>query len=89
MGKTFLIIKKIFLNLNSPLYYGSPSSILFTLAGILILFVFEWQTKGHEGHFPFLDNKNWLVRKLSYAMLIIIILMIGVFDGGQFIYFQF
>jgi hypothetical protein len=35
------------------------------------------------------ENKNKLVRTLSYSSIIIIILLFGVFDGGQFIYFQF
>jgi len=73
----------------SPLYFGNPSTIVFSLLGILILFSAEWQMEYHQAALPFLNNKNWIVRKLSYAVLIIIILLIGVFDGGQFIYFQF
>ena len=29
------------------------------------------------------------VRMAGYALLLIVMLMIGVFNGGQFIYFQF
>lgn len=89
MHKAFFIIGKIFTNFNSPLYFGNPSTIIFAVLGILILLAVEWQMQYHQGSLPFLNNKNWLVRKLSYAVLIIIILLIGVFDGGQFIYFQF
>jgi len=89
MQKAFFIIKKIFSNFISPLYFGNPSTIVFSLLGILILFSAEWQMEYHQAALPFLNNKNWIVRKLSYAVLIIIILLIGVFDGGQFIYFQF
>jgi alginate O-acetyltransferase complex protein AlgI len=89
IGKAFFIIEKIFSNLISPIYFGNPSTIIFSLLGILILFAVEWQMEYLPEGFPFLNNKNWIVRKLSYAILIIIILLIGVFDGGQFIYFQF
>ena len=35
------------------------------------------------------ENKNIIVRYLSYAFILILILTMGVFDSGQFIYFQF
>lgn len=89
MDKAFFIINKIFININSPVNFGSLSSIIFSLVGILILFTFDWQTQYQEGSIPFVNNKSWIIRNLSYAILIIIILLIGVFDGGQFIYFQF
>jgi alginate O-acetyltransferase complex protein AlgI len=34
-------------------------------------------------------NKNFWVRNSYYSFLIILIILLGVFDGGQFIYFQF
>jgi D-alanyl-lipoteichoic acid acyltransferase DltB (MBOAT superfamily) len=89
MQKAFFIIGKIFSNFISPVYFGSLSTIIFVLLGILILFSVEWQMEYRQGGLPFLNNKNWVIRKLSYAVLIIIILLIGVFDGGQFIYFRF
>jgi hypothetical protein len=39
--------------------------------------------------FLLFENKRKLVRILSYSLVIILILLIGVFDGGEFIYFQF
>jgi alginate O-acetyltransferase complex protein AlgI len=53
-----------------------------------LLFV-ELKQEYYGGSFSFLNNKNWIFRYLSYSFLIILILLIGVFDGGQFIYFQF
>jgi hypothetical protein len=35
------------------------------------------------------NSPNLFVRLLSYGSVLIIILAFGVFDGGQFIYFQF
>ncbi|HEY2721870.1 MAG TPA: MBOAT family O-acyltransferase [Chitinophagaceae bacterium] len=83
------IITKIFSNFRGTLYYNSPSTITFTLFGIIFLFLAEWKEEYHEERFTLLNNRNWFIRNISYALLIIIILLVGVFDGGQFIYFQF
>jgi hypothetical protein len=39
--------------------------------------------------FSLFSNNNWLIQQVSYALLLIYILLAGVFDGGQFIYFSF
>lgn len=74
------------LTLQGPLYYKGFFLIhlvyAFIAVGILLLVEFyqEW------------GNKRQLFRlpaSLTYAGLIVAILLLGVFDGGQFIYFQF
>lgn len=84
------IIKRIF-TAKGPLFFDrdDPSSFIFSFMGIFILLLVESKWEYYKGGFSFFNNKYWLVRNLSYAFLIIIILLIGVFDGGQFIYFQF
>ena len=82
--KAFFIIEKIFTNFIGPIYYGSASTIIFILLGTLILFLVEWQMEYHRGRLPFLNSKNWIVRKLSYAVLIIIILLIISTALGKF-----
>ena len=83
-----LIIKKIFL-LSGTLYIGDFQQLLYCIAGIIFLIIIELR---HEyfGHsiLPFKTN-YWLKEQMAYALLIVLILLIGVFDGGQFIYFQF
>jgi D-alanyl-lipoteichoic acid acyltransferase DltB (MBOAT superfamily) len=81
-----LIIKRIF-EFNGPIYLGTPSETIYCLFGIFILFFVEFREEFYKK--SFLYNKNWQVRYLSYLFLIILILLIGVFDGRQFIYFQF
>jgi len=88
-NEAFFVIKKIFTNFSGPIYYDNPSMIFFLLIGIISLFFAEWKTEFYKGSFSFFNNKRWIVRNLSYAYLIILILLIGVFDGGQFIYFKF
>lgn len=83
------IIKKIFSGFGGPIYYGNPSMVIFSLFGIVCLLLAEWKLEYYRGSISLFNNKQWIVRNFSYAILIIIILLIGVFDGGQFIYFQF
>jgi D-alanyl-lipoteichoic acid acyltransferase DltB (MBOAT superfamily) len=90
VGDALTVIKRIF-TASGPVYFDrdEPSSFIFSIMGILFLMIVEWKWEFHKDGIRFFENKSWLVRNLSYAFLIIIILMTGVFDGGQFIYKQF
>jgi alginate O-acetyltransferase complex protein AlgI len=49
----------------------------------------EIKTEYFDGMPRFFYHPKLWVRQLSYMAIVILILLIGVFDGGQFIYFQF
>ncbi len=82
------IIKSI-LSFKGPLFLGEISSIIFSVLGIIILLLVETKTEYFKGIPKFFHHPKYWVRQLSYMVVIILILLIGVFDGGQFIYFQF
>lgn len=82
------IIKRIF-TVNGPLYIENVSMILFSLSGILFLIIVEIKNEYYDKLFSFMNNKNWIIRNCYYVFLCLIILIAGVFDGGEFIYFQF
>jgi alginate O-acetyltransferase complex protein AlgI len=84
----FTIIRKIF-TFSKPVFIDNPSMMIYSVAGLLLLFLVELKNEYFKKDHSFLHNPNWVVRHLSYALLIILILLFGVFDGGQFIYFQF
>jgi alginate O-acetyltransferase complex protein AlgI len=84
----FSIIAKIF-TFNGPIYIGSPSMMIYSIFGILLLTITGLFSQFYKTQNAFFNNKYWIIRKISYVFLIILILLIGVFDGGQFIYFQF
>jgi D-alanyl-lipoteichoic acid acyltransferase DltB (MBOAT superfamily) len=88
LTEALLIIKKIFTQSGS-LYYENPSMLIFSFLGILMLLSVEMKKEYYNGKFSLFNNDKWIVRNLSYAILVILILLLGVFDGGQFIYFQF
>jgi len=83
----FLIITKIFTSFGMP--FVDPPTLVFGLFGLSILLLKEIS----EEYFPntnlFFESKNPVIAAFTAAMLIVVILSIGVFDGGQFIYFQF
>jgi alginate O-acetyltransferase complex protein AlgI len=87
--KALAVIKKIFTNFSGPIYYENPSMIFFLSFGIFLVLFTEWVMEYYKGIFSFFNNRSWIIRALSYVFLIIMILLIGVFDGGQFIYFKF
>lgn len=82
------IIKNIF-TLNGPFFIGTPAFFVYSIAGILFLLVVEMKKEYFNEKISFFNHPNMLVRKLSYTFILVTILLFGVFDGGQFIYFQF
>ncbi len=84
----FAIIKKIS-TFKGPIFFEDPSMIIYAFSAILLLFIVELKQEYYKGNFSFFYNENWMVRHFSYSFLILLILLFGVFDGGQFIYFQF
>ncbi len=88
VGDAFAIIKKM-LHFNGPLFYNDASLLMFILAGIFYIAVYDIKKEFFDNKFNVDQSKYWLVRNGYYCMLIIIILTTAVFDGGEFIYFQF
>lgn len=84
----FTVYRKI-LTVPGPLFVEDWAQILYAVSGILFLLAIEYnQEFNSKNLLPFASQK-WLIEQLEYIFLIIIILFAGVFDGGQFIYFQF
>jgi D-alanyl-lipoteichoic acid acyltransferase DltB (MBOAT superfamily) len=82
------IIKKIF-TFSGPIFYDKPTTMFLSISGILFIIIIEFKKVYLGKQVSIFHNERWFVRSISYAILIIFILLIGVFDGGQFIYFQF
>lgn len=71
------------------LFIGDKSSFVYSIFAILLLILKD----GYDEFFPngnmFFTSKFRGIRFISYSLVIVLILLLGVFDGGQFIYFQF
>jgi alginate O-acetyltransferase complex protein AlgI len=62
---------------------------VYTAIGISFLLLIEFKQEFLPGMFSVFSNKRECVRIIAYATLLALIISIGVFDGGQFIYLQF
>jgi len=74
---------------TGKLWFDNPSMLIYTLTAVILLLLIESVSEFKWNKVNFYGSSFWLTRYTSYAMTIILILLLGVFDGGQFIYFQF
>lgn len=88
LNEAFLIIKRIFTT-SGPVFYEIPSNLIFALFGILAMVAIDLKHEYFSNRWPILYNKYPIVRVTGIIITVITILLIGVLDGGQFIYFQF
>ena len=88
LAQAWDIIKRI-CTFRGPFYNGNVTMFLFSILGIVFLLLVESKREYFNYQFSLTYNKNWAIRNLYYAFLIAIIILAGVFDGGEFIYFQF
>jgi len=87
--EAFSIVKKI-IQFKGPIYLGNPKDhFYYSLVAIIALVFIEYMREYKPQSVKLLDNKNVAVRYSFYTLSIIAILLFGVLDGGQFIYFQF
>jgi D-alanyl-lipoteichoic acid acyltransferase DltB (MBOAT superfamily) len=70
-------------------FIGEPSYFLYDIIAITALFLYEFKQEYGLPSLQFLHNERLFVRMTTYVFLVLIILLFGVFDGSQFIYFQF
>jgi hypothetical protein len=88
LQEAMTILNKIFA-MKGPLFIGSPAFAVYSVFGIIFLFLVEFKAEYLKEKLSLFHHSNGWVRKFSYTFILLIILMFGVFDGGQFIYFQF
>jgi len=83
-----LIIKTIFTNPGTRFHIGDLGIFAYSLMGILILLIHDWV----QEYFPdlqLLQHRQMAIRMATILFLMMYIISLGVFDGSQFIYFQF
>ena len=88
INEAFNVYIKIFTDTGS-LFIGKPSNLIFSILGISLLLLKDYIDEYKPTRYLLFENKHKIIRVMAYSSIIILILLIGVFDGGQFIYFQF
>ena len=75
--------------LQGNLFIGTKAYFAYSIFAITLLMVVELNKEYEFVKLSLFHHRHAIVRHLSYATVIVLILLIGVLDGGQFIYFQF
>ncbi len=88
LGGAFLIYAKIFTT-SGALFIGEPSTFIFFILGLAIVLFKDFTDEYMPSKFLLFENPHKFIRIMAYSSVIILILLLGVYDGGQFIYFQF
>lgn len=88
MEQALIVVKKIF-SFKGSLASESSTMLGYSVFVIIFLIIAEFQMEYIPGKFSLASHRLFIVRNFYYALLILLILLIGVYDGGQFIYFQF
>lgn len=84
-----IAIYKAILFTSGKIFKEDFQHLIYALSAIIFLLIIEFiQEYKTKSIFPF-EFRNWYLNHFAYACLIILILLIGVFDSSQFIYFQF
>jgi D-alanyl-lipoteichoic acid acyltransferase DltB (MBOAT superfamily) len=82
------IVQKVFSDWG-PVFTGKMTTFALSWFGIIFLLIVEYCQEYYSDSIKIFNSSKVVVRYFSYATLIVIILKIGVFNGSQFIYFQF
>lgn len=85
IADAWIVIGKIFSE-RGPLFDGITT---YGIICLFIMFVKDLRDEFFPKKFRLFESPFIVIRFLSYAFICILIVLIGVLDGGQFIYFQF
>jgi alginate O-acetyltransferase complex protein AlgI len=72
-----------------PADFDVRTTLIYSVFGIACVLAADIGKEFTKGRDLFMYHRKATVRITAYVTLAIMILMLGVFDGGQFIYFQF
>lgn len=81
------IIIKIFTNFGRPFF--NITTLAYGFAFLLVVFVKDLIDEYLPGKLLLFNNKKAVIRWVSYVIVVAVVLLFGVLDGGSFIYFQF
>jgi D-alanyl-lipoteichoic acid acyltransferase DltB (MBOAT superfamily) len=83
-----LIIKKIFGH-PGKIYIESASEFNYSIMAVLLILIIDIKGRYFKDKIAFLHNRHVAIRYVSIIAIVLYIVLFGVFDSGQFIYFQF
>lgn len=89
ISDAFMVINRMIHN-SGPLFIGNIRDLLYGVSFLILIVIVEMiQEYRLFNNLSLFHHPNYLVRYSTYISLCLLILLFGVFGGGQFIYFQF
>lgn len=90
IGDACSVIARIFNpSLFGSLYTPEKANTLFMVMGVMIIMVKDLTDEYCPKSFKLMENDRMWVRWMTYVVCIVMIMLTGVFDAGQFIYANF
>jgi len=89
VSDAFHICGSIFTMKAGVLFKGSPPINFYYFVLVTIILICVEFSQEYLPHVKLINNKYMAVRFTGYILLLLVMLLIGVFNGSQFIYFQF
>ncbi len=83
----FTVYRKIFTEHGSP--YLDLTTLAYSSIGLFLLLFKDFKDEFYPGKLSFFSNQKVWVRYSTYLSVLFIIILFGVFEGNNFIYFQF
>ncbi|MEI7801039.1 MAG: MBOAT family O-acyltransferase [Bacteroidota bacterium] len=83
------ILKSLFNFGTGSLSIGNSSTFIYAVIGVVILYMVEIYQEYHSKSDLLPEPKSKILKYTFYSSVIVYILLTGVFDASQFIYFQF
>jgi alginate O-acetyltransferase complex protein AlgI len=87
LSDALLVFSKILKEHGSP--YIDMTTLLYSALTLSILLISDYYEEFYPERIKLFRNKNIVVRFASYLIVIFMIILLGVFGGEKFIYFQF
>ncbi|MBP6825453.1 MAG: MBOAT family protein [Saprospiraceae bacterium] len=88
VNDAFYVIQTMFTHAGDSVHIGDKGIFAFSIMGIFMLFAMEF-TMEYYPDFSLLNHRRAPVRFATILVMLVYIISLGVFDGSQFIYFQF
>ena len=89
IGDAFSLIGNLKSFGEKPFIGDGISNMAHSILAIILLFIVEFKMEYLKDKFNFFTHRLVWIRWASLVVALVIILLFGVFSGGQFIYFQF
>jgi len=87
LGNALLIYKKILFSSGTPFF--DITTLASAFLGLIIILFKDFKDEYYPGRYLFFNNQYIIVRFSSYMVILFMVLLLGVFSGNSFIYFQF